>query len=230
MLNVNENVILNELPPIEQGCVIQVSDEGGRLKYISRFFGIDGKVVITRLPAVSQLKQSDMATDELTYRDTFTSRKKLVMRMISHGRVYAFETEVVDLFLQGGRLLMTTYPKKIQSRLLRKEPRYPCTIPAELIIGEHSISGIMVNFSTGGGLLKLTAEQDPELLLQARSQQQACILKLQLPFDEEPSEVDSRVMSLSVTDHHAGLAFTADREVILRYITALKLESVSDYF
>ena len=58
----------------------------------------------------------------------------------------------------------------------------------------------------------------------------SCILKLQLPFDEEPSEVDSRVMSLSVTDHHAGLAFTADREVILRYITALKLESVSDYF
>lgn len=226
----NESVILDELPPVEQGCVIQVSDESGAFKYISRFFGIDGRVVISRLPAVSQLKQSDMATDELTYRDTFPSKRKLVMRMISHGRVYAFETEVVDLFLLGGRLLMTTYPKKIQSRLLRKEPRYPCTIPAELLIGENSISGIMVNFSTGGGLLKLTAEQDPELLQQARSEQLACTLKLQLPFDDEPSEVDSRVMSLSVAEQHAGLAFTDDREVILRYITALKLESVSDYF
>lgn len=230
MPNRNASVLLDELPAIEQGCVIQVSDAGGGLKYISRFFGVDGKVVITRLPAVSQLKKSGMGTDELTYRDTFTSKRKLVMRMISHGRVYAFETEVVDLFLQGGRLLMTSYPKKIQSRLLRKEPRYPCAIPAELVIGENSISGIMVNFSSGGGLLKLTSLEDSELLQTARSEQQECILRLQLPFDEQLSEVHSRVMSLSVADQQVGVAFTADRDVILRYITALKLESIRDHF
>ncbi|WP_299201094.1 PilZ domain-containing protein [uncultured Amphritea sp.] len=230
MLSNNESVLLDEFPAIEQGCVIQVSDTVSGIKYISRFFGIEGKVLVTRLPAVSQLKKSGMGTDELTYRDTFTKKRKLVMRMISHGRVYAFETEVVDLFLLGGRLLMSTYPKKIQSRMLRKEPRYPCAIPSELVIGEVTISGIMINFSTSGGLLKLTKEQDPELLQQARSEQQECILKLQLPFDEQPSEVHCRVMSLSVPDQQSGLAFTADRDVILRYITALKLESISDHF
>ncbi len=230
MPNSNASVLLDELPAIEQGCVIQVSDTVSGIKYISRFFGIEGRVVVTRLPAVSQLKKSGMGTDELTYRDTFTKKRKLVMRMISHGRVYAFETEVVDLFLLGGRLLMTTYPNTIQSRLLRKEPRYPCAIPSELVIGGDAVNGVMINFSTGGGLLKLTEGVNAELLQKARSEQQECTLKLQLPFDEEPSEVHCRVMSLSVPDLQVGLAFTADRDVILRYITALKLESISDHF
>ncbi len=230
MLNSNESVTLDELPPIEQGCVIQVSDAGGGLKYISRFSGIDGKVVITRLPAVSQLKKSGMGTDELTFRDTFTNKRKLIMRMISHGRVYAFETEVIDLFLQGGRLLMSSYPKQIQSRLLRKEPRYPCAIPAELCAGDISLNGIMINFSTGGSLLKMTSDEDIQTLQTLRNESQECILKLQLPFDENPSEIHSQVMSVSVPDLHTGLAFTGDRDVIVRYITALKLDSISDYF
>ncbi len=230
MLNSDESVVLDSLPAVEQGCAIQVSDTVSGIKYISRFFGIEGKIVVTRLPSVTQLNKSGMGTDELTYRDTFTKKRKLVMRMISHGRVYAFETEVVDLFLQGARLLMTSYPEKIQSRLLRKAPRYPCAIPSELFIGEVAISAIMINFSTGGGLLKLTEEHPPEILKKASRERQSCILKLQLPFDEEPSEIHCQMMSLSLSDKQVGLAFTADQDVILRYITSLKLESISEHF
>lgn len=226
----NENVILNEFPLLEQDSVIQVSDAGGCFKYISRFFGIDGKVVITRLPSVTQLVRSGMGSDELTYRDMFTKKRKLVMRIISNGRIYAFESEVIDLFLQGGRLLMTSYPDNIQSRWLRKEPRYPCAITAELMIKEQSLSGIMINFSSGGGLLKLTEDQDLTEVQRARADQMECLLKLQLPFDEKPAEVHSKVMSVSLADLHAGVAFIADREVILRYINALKLESIGDFF
>ncbi|WP_417225192.1 PilZ domain-containing protein [Amphritea sp.] len=226
----NENVILNEFPSLEQDSVIQVSDAGGCFKYMSRFFGIDGKVIITRLPAVTQLIKSGMGSDELTYRDLFTKKRKLVMRIISNGRIYAFESEVIDLFLQGGRLLITSYPDNIQSRWLRKEPRYPCAITAELILKEQTLSGIMINFSSGGGLLKLTEDQDLTELQQAKTDKVECIIKLQLPFDDKPSEVHAKVMSVSPVDQHAGMAFTADRELILRYINALKLESVGDFF
>jgi len=226
----NENIILNEFPPLEQDSIIQVSDAGGCFKYISRFFGIDGKVIITRLPSVTQLSKSGMGSDELTYRDTFTNRRKLVMRIISNGRIYAFESEVIDLFLQGGRLLMTSYPDKIQSRSLRKEPRYPCAIPAELVVGEAAVNGIVINFSTGGGLLKLADGEDFQILQEARTEQTECQLKLQLPFDEKPSVVHSKVKSLSPSEQQAGLAFTSDNEVISRYIHALNLESIGDYF
>ena len=53
-----ETVVLKELPKIDQGSVIQVSDTRGELKYVSRFFGVDGQVIITRLPSVSQLKKA----------------------------------------------------------------------------------------------------------------------------------------------------------------------------
>ncbi|MDO6564563.1 flagellar brake domain-containing protein [Amphritea sp. 1_MG-2023] len=226
----HENVILNEFPSLEQDSVIQVNDASDGFKYISRFIGIDGRVIITRLPAVTQLVKSGMATDELTYRDTFNSRRKLVMRLISNGRIYAFETEVIDLFLQGARLLMTSYPDKIQSRWLRKEPRYPCAITAELVVADELLSGIMINFSSGGGLLKLTNDQGFSVLQQARSEQSECILKLQLPFNEKPVDVHVKIMSLSLAEHQVGLAFSADREIIVRYITALKLESVGEFF
>lgn len=230
MPNTNESVVLSEFPSLEQDSVIQVNDAGGSFKYISRFFGIDGTVIVTRLPPVSQLVKNGMGTAEFTYRDIFTKRRKLVMRIISKGSVYAFETEVVDLFLQGGRLLITSYPDEIQSRWLRKEPRYPCAITAELMVGDKSVSGIMINFSTGGGLLKLTGEEVFAILQQARTDETECLLKLQLPFDEKPAQVRTKVMSLSVADQQAGVAFTSDREIITRYINALKLESIGDYF
>ncbi|WP_290701227.1 PilZ domain-containing protein [Amphritea sp.] len=225
-----ETVVLNELPKIEQGSVIQVSDATGELKYVSRFFGIDGQVIITRLPAVSQLKKGGMGTDELTYRDNFKRSRKLVMRLISNGRVFAFESRVIDLFLMGGKLLMTTYPKQIQSRLLRKEPRYPCAIPAQLVAGDLTVESILINFSTGGGLLKITEEEALLSMVPVKNENQDCVLKLQLPFDESPSEVKVRVMSVSTAEKQIGLSFTDGREVIQRYITALKLDSISDYF
>ena len=225
-----ETVVLDKLPKIEQGSVIQVSDSTGELKYVSRFFGIDGQVIITRLPAASQLKKSGMGTDELTYRDSFKGKRKLVMRLISNGRVFAFETRVIDLFLMGGKLLMSTYPKQVQSRLLRKEPRYPCAIPAQLIAGDLTVESVLINFSTGGGLLKITDEDTLQSMVPVKTESQDCVLKLQLPFDESPSEVKVRVMSVSTAENQIGLSFTDGREVIQRYITALKLDSISDYF
>lgn len=152
------------------------------------------------------------------------------MRMISGGRVFAFETEVVDVFLQGSKLLISSYPKQIQVRSLRKEPRYPCAIPGKLTIGESSLEGIMVNFSTGGGLYQLTAEPDAELFQQAKEEDQEAVLSLQLPFDEQPAELKSKVRSLALADKQVGLAFSDGKESIQRYITALKLDSISDYF
>lgn len=225
-----ETVVLNELPKIEQGSVIQVSDATGELKYVSRFFGIDGQVIITRLPGASQLKKGGMGTDELTYRDNFKVKRKLVMRLISNGRIFAFETQVVDLFLKGGKLLMSSYPKQIQSRLLRKEPRYPCAIPAQLVTEGLTAESILINFSTGGGLLKVTEDEVLQSLVKVKNENQESILKLQLPFDESPSEVKVRVMSVSTAEQQVGLSFIEGREVIQRYITALKLDSISDYF
>ncbi len=225
-----ETVVLKELPKIDQGSVIQVSDTRGELKYVSRFFGVDGQVIVTRLPAVSQLKKVGMGSDELTYRDCFKGNRKLVMRLISHGRVFAFESQVIDLFLKGGKLLMTSYPKEIQSRLLRKEPRYPCAIPAELVAGDVNVECVMINFSTGGCLLQVTDDDLLESMMPVKNEKQECVLKLQLPFDDNASDIKVRLMSVSAGEQQLGLAFTDGREVIQRYITALKLDSISDYF
>jgi len=225
-----ENQTSDRLPAIEHGAVLQVSDAGGGLKYVSRFVGVDGDVVISRLPAVTQLKKSEMGSDDLTYRDTFFQKRKLVMRLITNGHVYAFETEVIDLFLLGSKLLMSSYPKTVQHRMLRKEPRYPCALSASLQVGEEEMSGIMINFSSNGGLCQFTDEINQEALQKAKQEGLDVVMKLQLPFDENPEQLKGKLMSISGKEKQVGLSFIEGKESIQRYITSLKLESISDHF
>lgn len=225
-----ENKTLEKLPPIESGAVIQVSDADGAIKYVTRFVGVDNKVIISRLPSISQLKKSEMGSAELIYRDTFFKRRKLIMRLISKGYVYAFETEAMDLYLQGSKLLMSTYPKLVQCRVLRKEPRYPCTLPATVTVGESSFSGVMINFSQNGGLCQLTDDIDQVVLLQAKDGDLDVSLSLQLPFDDEPAQLKGKLMAVSAYEKQIGLSFIEGKELIQRYITSLKLDSISEYF
>lgn len=225
-----ENKTLEKLPPIESGAVLQVSDANGTMKYVTRFIGVDNNVIISRLPSIAQLKKSEMGSDVLIYRDTFFKKRKLVMRLISHGHVYAFETDVMDLFVQGSKLLMSTYPKQVQCRMLRKEPRYPCTLPATVKVNETSFSGVMINFSQSGGLFQITEDIDQVALLQAKDDDQDISLSLQLPFDDNPAQLKGKLMAVSANEKQIGLSFVEGKEVIQRYITSLKLDSISEYF
>lgn len=225
-----ENGLLDTLPVIDSGTVVQVNDSGGGIKYVSRFVGMDSQVIITRLPPVSQLNKSGMGTEDLTYRDTFHKKRKLIMRMIVNGQIFAFETEVIDLMLQGSKLLITTYPKAIQSRLLRKEPRYPCTLPTVLTTGEESLEGVLINLSSSGGLLQLTGEPELESLQALKSEQGEVSLNVTMPFDEQPVAIKAKVMSLAAPEYQVGLAFVDGKEAIQKYITTLKLDSIGDFF
>lgn len=230
MSDKREDNLAEGLPVIDSGTVVQVNDAGGGIKYVSRFIGMDSQVLITRLPPVSQLNKSGMGTEDLTYRDTFYKKRKLVMRMITNGQIFAFETEVIDLMLQGSKLLITTYPKMVQSRLLRKEPRYPCTLPTTLNGGELALEGVLLNLSSSGGLLQLTGEPDCDPLQPLKAEQSEIDLQVQMPFDEQPVEIKARLMSVSGSDFQVGLEFVDGTEIIQKYITTLKLDSISDFF
>ena len=173
---------------------------------------------------------SAKAAENLTYRDTFYKKRKLVVRLISNGHIFAFETEVIDLFLQGCKLMISSYPKRVQSRMLREEPRYPCTLPSQISVGELSASGVLINFSLSGGLFQLTEEVDQEAFVQAKKDDQDLVLKVQLPFDEQPEELTGKLMSVPNNDRQLGVSFTSGKEKIQRYISSLKLDTISNYF
>lgn len=230
MSGAGEASVLDALPVIDSGTVVQVNDAGGGIKYVSRYIGTDNQVIITRLPPVSQLNKSGMGSEDLTYRDTYYRKRKLIMRLIANGQVFAFETEVIDLLLQGCKLLVTSYPKTIQSRLLRKDPRYPCTLPTTMQVGDIELEGVLINLSSGGGLLQLTGEPDYALLQPIKAEQGDAVLNVLMPFDDERVTINARMMSLAPTEHKVGLAFVDGKEAIKKYITTLKLDSISDVF
>ncbi|MEH6577296.1 MAG: PilZ domain-containing protein [Amphritea sp.] len=221
---------MDKLPPIESGAVLQVSDAGGSVKYVSRFVGQDGGVIITRLPPISLISKSAKGAEDLTYRDTFYKKRKLVVRLISNGHIFAFETEVIDLFLQGSKLMISSYPKQVQSRMLREEPRYPCTLPSQLTVGELSVTGVLINFSLNGGLFQLTEDVDQAAFVQAKKDDQDLVLKVQLPFDEQPEELTGKLMSVPNNERQLGVSFISGKEKIQRYISSLKLDTISTHF
>ena len=76
--------------------------------------------------------------------------KEVVVRYLSDGAVFGFESKVIDFMLQPARLLFLTYPSKVQSCEIREHKRYDCLYDAQLVLAGAPRRGVVANISMGG--------------------------------------------------------------------------------
>ncbi|HRR39895.1 MAG TPA: PilZ domain-containing protein [Syntrophales bacterium] len=121
------------------GCVlhIKLSDKAERLP--AKLIGMDaGAYLIVQPQNPAKLF------------DQVFKGKEVVVRYLSDGAIFGFESRVMDFVMQPVRLLFLTYPSKIQSCEIREHKRYDCLYDAQLLLAGVPCRGVVANISVGG--------------------------------------------------------------------------------
>lgn len=217
------------LSKLRLGALIQVSTPDGSIKYLTRLIGADGcKTLITALPSPKQLKKETVG---VVYDNVFFADKVLVMRLITEGSVFAFESNVVAVNYSGCKLLLSSFPQQIQSQVLRQDARFPCALSCQGSLQEQAFTGVMVDISYGGGQLLI----NPQGLNLAHDKLKGLTLPLRIRFDKDKpaDELETTIVSvqkINPQDMALGLAFTQSEKSVNAYLASLQLEDMSALF
>ena len=199
------------------GLNVQVSSlEDKNIKYMTKFVGTDcDAIFITVAPNRRQLNH-----EKPVYDDIFYNGHPLVMRLIIAGAVYAFETSVVSVYFKKGRLLMCTFPEKLQTRQLRKENRYSCTLLCTLEGIDIPWSGIIDNISVSGCQLRVTDKRSLQSLEKLKRENGNLAMNILFPFDEGRHIIQGKIKSLALGEKNsiaAGISFAGGKALVRRY-------------
>lgn len=211
------------------GSVIQVSSDNNAQKYMTHLVGIDGeKTIISGLPSLKQINR-----EGAVYEDVFFPSKKLIMRVVAGGVVYAFQTSITNIYHDGqSRLLLSSYPEVIQQRNLRNETRYPCTLPADLLFENFAFKSVINNISQGGCQLLVFPADSIKELLRAKADTEQVAIDIHFPLEDKPEKLKARIRSLEIEEglYKLGVAFEGEKESVKRFMDALHLESIEAFF
>lgn len=210
------------------GSVIQVTSDNNALKYMTHLVGIDGeKTIISSLPTLKQINREGSV-----FEDVFFPERHMVMRLVAGGVVYAFQTNIVNIYHGHSRLLLSTYPEIIQQRNLRNETRYPCTLPSDLLFEAFTYKSVINNISLGGCQLLVFPTDNIKELLRAKADTEQVAIDIRFPLEDKPEKLKARIRSLEIEDgiYKLGVAFEGEKESVKRFMDALHLESIEAFF
>jgi c-di-GMP-binding flagellar brake protein YcgR len=97
-----------------------------------------GDYLILRIPAHGQIQKY------------IYEGKRVIGRYMHSGVVYGFKTAIIGQTVHPLRLLMLKYPKSVEAIDLRKNPRIDCFFPADVIMRNKTLSGVILDISVGG--------------------------------------------------------------------------------
>ena len=211
------------------GALVQVSSPDNSLRYLTCLIGADGtRTLITPLPTQKQLKKqnSTMVYDDLFYQD-----RPLVMRIIAQGHIFAFQSQVTAINYNGCKLLLSTFPKSIQSQQLRRDARVPCALSAQVEFNEHHFDAVVVNISNGGCQVNCGLSADNKNLLSAKDE----VIFIDIRFNPENKSgpLAVKIMSAHKQDDSnisIGLAFSGPERLINDYLASLQLGDMTGLF
>jgi len=88
----------------------------------------------------------------------------LIVRYISDGTVYAFQTKVMETILKPVPLLFVEYPRIIQHHDLRVQKRLDCHIPVRVVLDDQENIGCILDLAVSGCRCIIRAAKNKTLL------------------------------------------------------------------
>lgn len=145
---------------LEIGTRMMVSFPGLDDPLKSVFVGMEpGSYLILRFPVGGVLH------------DHLYEGNSAVVKYVSYGNVYGFQTQVVGyIFKKNLRLVVFNYPPTIEIYELRKEERIDVYIPAEMADGTNRYHGFILDLSPSGCRFALgeAADEVPDSVMTGR--------------------------------------------------------------
>ncbi len=217
------------LSKLSLGALVQISSPEDHLKYLTRLLGSDStRTLITALPTPKQLKKE---TVSVIYDNLFFPEKKIIMRLIAQGSVYAFESEVTAINYNGCKLLLSSFPKAIQSQTLRGDTRFPCTLLAKCFIADYRFDAVIVDISHGGCQIQCNPI-DLKIPIE-ELKEQALNLAIRFNRDENTHDMKCIVIATQKIERDKISIRLAYRQVepsVTDYLDSLQLGDMSSMF
>lgn len=151
----------------------------------------------------------------------------LIVRYISEGTVYAFQSRVLEVITKPLALLFIEYPRIIQHHELREQRRLNCHIPTRVILGENENIGCILDLAVSGCRCLIQAAKNPGLLLRCEVDN-ILTLKCIFPGSTEMITLKGTVKNMKSTRKEIDLGINFDpnlpdesRKVLAWFLSAI---------
>ena len=139
---------------VEIGISIKIELEGIEFALQSTIVGLENnKYIIVKAP------EPFPRVEHKLYKGN-----DLIVRYVSDGTVYAFQTKVMETILKPLPLLFLEYPRIIQHHDLRIHKRLHCHIPVRAILGDEENIGCILDLAVSGCRCIMRAANNSSLL------------------------------------------------------------------
>jgi len=136
---------------VEWGMQLQLRFSGFAESYKTTLVGMErGRYLICSAPYVPGIWAVLNGPDQTT------------IRYLCEGVVYGFKCTLLTVLEKPFRLLVLSYPEKIETVNLRQHQRVPCLIPATARMGEAAYNGALLDLSESGCCFVCDASEDKE--------------------------------------------------------------------
>lgn len=76
--------------------------------------------------------------------------KNITFKCLAHGCIYSFQSDVINQVSTPVRLLFLSYPAVVSKTDLRRAPRFPTGVPAEVFLAGKRIPAVVADISQAG--------------------------------------------------------------------------------
>ncbi|MBJ2129324.1 flagellar brake protein [Alteromonas sp. IB21] len=153
----------------------------------------------------------------ITVRDALTVGNDVVVRSVLEGdtgQVIAFKVKVLKLLSKPSGLLITTFPKRIESIGLRSVKRaqlgVSVTLDAGVYPNDENVTGIIVDLSEKGAKVALQAKPNWPIMIDESD------VKINYSLDGKEVVLTAKVKNHKIENDvvYYGLAFTCEEKLI----------------
>jgi hypothetical protein len=190
----------------EFGTELQLEIDGVASRLRTQLIGIDAdRILIVKTPTMSQIGGINVK---------LFAGNRVVVRYVFAGRVFGFETAIVEAITSPLRLLFLAYPKVVTARNIRSNPRVNTSLPAKLKAGEAGADATVTDISISGCQLEMRRDSlPPSLKLDVDAE---IDLTLQLPGVAGDLQIRGKLRSFRRGERklEAGISFGALEEQV----------------
>jgi hypothetical protein len=189
---------------LKSGAILQVESDKLEKRIFFKLIGIrEGKYLIISSPKITNKNHLKSDVDS-----NFPLNSKLILRSLSGGTIYGFESTVIKVIHEPDVLIFIEYPNEIEIYNLRKEKRVKINIPAKVIISKKSYSVTMINLSNNGCLINIDSNnQDIQDML---STAKLIFIKFTDPNSSTKYEIDCKVQNKNMANGILEVDFSFD--------------------
>lgn len=139
---------------VEIGIPIKVEVEGIEIPLQSTIVGLENnRYIIIKAPEPFQRVEHKLFKGN-----------ELIVRYISDGTVYAFQTRVLEIITKPLSLLFLEYPRIIQHHELRVQKRLHCHIPVRVLFADKENLGCILDLAVSGCRCLIRAAKNQGLI------------------------------------------------------------------